>query len=102
MGPVQGPSLPPTSALQDLQDSRERAATEQGWERAGKKTEYRKGAKEGREEERDNRATGRERVLEKRKEGAAVNREMRDAKDGGMQEVDDDTLMGSGGGFAAA
>lgn len=57
-----------------------------------------KGRREDREEERDNRATGRDRQLEKRREVGANMREMREAREsGGMVEVSDDVLMGSGG-----
>ncbi|KAM0750179.1 hypothetical protein T439DRAFT_247115 [Meredithblackwellia eburnea MCA 4105] len=105
-GPVQGPSLPPTSgsAVQDLYNSRENYRAGQESLRDAEKAQRRREGRDAREEERDSRATGRDRVMEKRREVNAGNKAMRDAKEGGgMMEFDDETLMGgSGSSFAAA
>lgn len=62
------------------------------------RAEYKKGRRDEREEERDGRATGRDRQIEKRREVGANMREMREAREGGgMVEVSDDVLTGSGG-----
>lgn len=85
-----------------LQNSREEASATLASTRELAKGERRKGNREGREEERDERATGKDRVQEKRREVNGSNREMREAREGGgMVEVDDDTLMGTGGSFQA-
>lgn len=47
-------------------------------------------------------AVGRERQLEKKAEGNAVRRGIRESREEGMLEVDEETLMGSGGSFQAA
>lgn len=99
-----GPTFPPPpgSALTALQNSREEASATLASTRELAKGERRKGNREGREEERDERATGKDRVQEKRREVNGSNREMREAREGGgMVEVDDDTLMGTGGSFQA-
>lgn len=102
---VMGPSFPPPpsgSAVSALQDSREAKADAQMEARDARKAGYRKDARESREEERDNRSTGRERLMEKRREVGAANKEIRDGREGGgMMEVSEDVLMGSGGSFAA-
>ncbi|KAL8279661.1 hypothetical protein RQP46_007974 [Phenoliferia psychrophenolica] len=98
--PTLGPMMPPSSssAMSQLQDTRSEREKEREWEKEKRK----KDAREGREEERDGRATGRDRVMEKRREANAGVREMKEAREGGgMVEVDDATLMGSGGSFAA-
>lgn len=96
-GPTLGPSMPP-SALSALHQSREASASLSSSMRETSRAESSKARREAREEERDGRATGRERVLEKRREVAGGMREMREQREsGGMVDVPDDVLMGSGG-----
>ncbi|KAK4053590.1 hypothetical protein OIO90_003829 [Microbotryomycetes sp. JL221] len=105
-GTIQGPSLPDGGAVEALHQSRDSARDDKTSAREDERRELKRQRRNEREEERDNRATGKDRLIEKRKEKADSHRAMRDAKDAGgaMQEFDDDTLMGSGGGdsFQAA
>ncbi|KAL7409671.1 hypothetical protein BDY24DRAFT_372417 [Mrakia frigida] len=91
-GRVVGPSAPPPSAgfsesdrVMDREERKER-------ERKERKAERKKGEKEEKEE----RSGGREGRIEKRRETNASNREMRNKSPGGL-EIDDATLMGTGG-----
>ncbi|KAK4048510.1 hypothetical protein OIV83_004678 [Microbotryomycetes sp. JL201] len=95
---VVGPSLPSGSAVEALHVSRDAARDLRDQDRRRDREEYKRAKRDERQEERDNRATGRDRLIEKRKEKATSHREMRDAREagGGMQEIDEDTLMGSG------
>lgn len=97
LGPMLPPRAPTGSALEQLQFSRSQETANRESDRSAAHASARKDAKDSRSEERDERSTGRERAIEKRREGNTVNREIRDAKDGGMQEVSDDVLMGSAG-----
>ncbi|KAI5475612.1 hypothetical protein MNV49_001122 [Pseudohyphozyma bogoriensis] len=103
IGPTMGPTMPPQyGAVEALQNEREaeRAAREDA--KYARKGEYKKAAREAREEERDNRATGRDRLMEKRAEGNAVRKEYGQRRDDdAAPELDEDTLMGGGGSFAA-
>ena len=96
-----GPTMPPTgTSLADLQFSRAEAESERNHSRANSKAEYSKRNREDRQEEKDDRSTGRERMLEKRREGNASNRDFADKDQG--DAVDDSTLMGSGGSWREA
>ncbi|KAK4703135.1 hypothetical protein P7C70_g3088, partial [Phenoliferia sp. Uapishka_3] len=97
---VMGPTLP--SAVSQLQSTRYEREQQREGEQGRRKEERKKDQRESREEERDGRATGRERTVEKRREANAGNREMKEAREGGgMMEFSEDTLMGTGGSFAA-
>lgn len=94
-----GPSRPSTftsgSATEILQSTREEEQDRKKLAKAYWKNE----AKSKREETNAERATGRERTVEKRWEGNAVRREYADEREGGgMMDVDEETLMGGGGG----
>lgn len=103
---VLGPSLPSASsggsALEQLQYSRSVAASKAADARAQSRAAYSKSSRDARTEERDNQSTGRERVMEKRREGNDIRKEIRDSKEaGGMMEVDEETLMGGGASYQA-
>ncbi|GAA6021510.1 hypothetical protein JCM10207_005785 [Rhodosporidiobolus poonsookiae] len=97
-GPQLGPAMPPSSAVERLQMERDaRDSTREG-ERFAHASQRKRDARESRDEERDGRATGRDRLVEKRREGNASRREFeRDREGGGMMEVSEDVLMGTGG-----
>lgn len=102
IGPTMGPTMPPShgSALEALQFSRANDESSRNAARSAQRSEYSRENREARTEEKDGRATGRERVMEKKSEQRAIGRERQEVE-GGMQEVDDDTLMGGGSSFQA-
>ncbi|KAM0786011.1 hypothetical protein ACM66B_006827 [Microbotryomycetes sp. NB124-2] len=98
-GVVVGPSLPTGGSLEALHLSRDAARDTREDDRRRERDQVKRSRRDERQDERENRATGRDRLVEKRKEKAASHREMRDSREagGGMQEIDDETLMGGGG-----
>lgn len=99
--PVAGPSRPRLDDLVLTQEAeRERKAAERDSQRA----EYKREKLEAKHEERENRATGRDRLLEKRAEQRATVKEMAQAREQGEKEFDETFLLGAGGNdsFAAA
>ncbi|SCZ94779.1 BZ3500_MvSof-1268-A1-R1_Chr12-1g03652 [Microbotryum saponariae] len=111
---VVGPTMPPvtlgptmpSSRLDALRSNRERDASERERSKALDKAERKKAAREAREEEKDGRATGRERQLEKKREFGEIRREIKEGKEPGMVEMNEEDLglvgPGGGGSFAAA
>lgn len=73
-------------------------------EKSHKDSLRKKSNRESREEERDNRATGKDRLVEKRREGNMSRKAFEQSREGGgMVEVPEEVLMGgSGGGFQEA
>ncbi|SGY20197.1 BQ5605_C017g08521 [Microbotryum silenes-dioicae] len=102
---ILGPTMP-SSRLDALRSHRETEASERERSRALDKAERKKVAREAREEEKDGRATGRERQLEKKKEFGEIRREIKEGKEPGMVEMNEEDLglvgPGGGGSFAAA
>lgn len=102
--PRLGPSMPPppsssSSAVERLQLDRDARDSQRQAERATVTSQRRRETREARDEERDSRATGRERLVEKRREGNQARKAYESAREaGGMVEVDEETLMGAGGG----
>ncbi|KAK4330474.1 LOW QUALITY PROTEIN: hypothetical protein RTBOTA2_006135 [Rhodotorula toruloides] len=99
-GPALGPSMPPSSAVERLQLERDARQSASESERSASHAKRKRESRDARDEERDNRATGRDRLMEKRREGNASRRDFEASREAGMQEFDDDALMGgsTGGG----
>ncbi|BGO95448.1 hypothetical protein JCM10020v2_007166 [Rhodotorula toruloides] len=100
-GPALDPSMPPpSSAVERLQLERDVRQSASESERSASHAKRKRETRDARDEERDNRATGRDRLMEKRREGNASRRDFESSREAGMQEFDDDALMGgsTGGG----
>ncbi|GAA5878121.1 hypothetical protein JCM16303_002853 [Sporobolomyces ruberrimus] len=99
-----GPTLPPSSAVEMLQLERDNLDRMREQEKSHKDSLRKKSNRESREEERDNRATGKDRLVEKRREGNMSRKAFEQSREGGgMVEVPEEVLMGgSGGGFQEA
>ncbi|GAA5824708.1 hypothetical protein JCM5353_004417 [Sporobolomyces roseus] len=99
-----GPSMPPSSAVERLQIERESLDQARIEERSYKDSQRKKSNREARDEEKDSRATGKDRLIEKRREGNMSRKEFAAEREGvGMVEVSEEVLMGGGGGgFADA
>ena len=94
-----GPSMPPSSAVERLQLERDALDQSRADERSMRDSQRKKGNRESREEEKDNRATGKDRLIEKRREGNLSRKEFAAEREGGgMVEVSEEVLMGGGGG----
>lgn len=96
---VQGPSRP--TAIADLQYQREAESDARAAEKDYGRQLEKRDRREAKEEERDSRATGRDRLQEKRAERRGANREFASRNDDAGLEVDEATLMGGEDSFAA-
>lgn len=100
---ILGPMLPLTttsssSALESLQFARSQASTAQSDARAQSKALSKADQRSARDEARDNQSTGRDRQVEKRREGNQERKEIAASREsGGMVEISEEDLMGSGG-----
>ncbi|TDL26373.1 hypothetical protein BD410DRAFT_518447 [Rickenella mellea] len=95
---MQGPTLPSAS---DLVLARESAQEMESVERAYSKKRQREETKERVEELVGPKETGREGQMEKKRVKREEGRAIRDAKDDGLAEIDESTLMGGGDSFKA-
>ncbi|GAA5985113.1 hypothetical protein JCM5350_000846 [Sporobolomyces pararoseus] len=97
-GVVVGPTLPPSSAVEALQLERENLDRIKQEEKSHRDSQRKKSNRESREEERDSRATGKDRLVEKRREYNSSRKEFEASREsGGIMEVPDEVLMGGGG-----
>jgi hypothetical protein len=95
---------PPRPKLDDLALHRERELDAKAARRESKQQDYKKEKREAKREEREDRATGRDRLLEKKAEARSSAKEMAQAKEQGEMDFSETFLLGAGrnDSFAAA
>lgn len=91
-GPTMGPARPIT--MDDLAMQRDAELDHRAAQKDTARLLSKADRRESRQEERDNRATGRDRIMEKRAEKRESHRAMASAKEQGDMEFGDDVLMG--------
>lgn len=95
--------MPPSSAVEALQNERDELDLVRQGERSRRDSERKRDSRDRRDAERDERATGRDRVVEKRRQGNQSRREFEASREaGGMIDIPDDVLLGGGGGGGGA
>lgn len=102
--PMIGPARPPApSTVAELHERREREREEAERHQRVQAAEKSRSRREAKEAEVSERATGRDRIAEKRAEARTSNRAFADRRaDDAAPELDDSTLMGGSDSFAAA
>ncbi|GAA5930896.1 uncharacterized protein JCM15063_002489 [Sporobolomyces koalae] len=93
--PRLGPVLPPSSAVEQLQNERDELDRARLQDRSHRDSIRKRDHREARQEAQSERATGRDRLIEKRREGNQSRREFEQSREGGgMVEVPEEVLMG--------